>query len=49
VKRPVRLGASSEGRVEILEGLKEGEPVVVAGVFVLKSEGNKDELKGHED
>ena len=30
-KRPVRVGASSLGEVEILEGLKEGDRVIVSG------------------
>lgn len=34
---PVTLGASAAGRVEILSGLREGEKVVVEGVFTLKS------------
>ena len=31
------LGRSAAGRVEILSGLREGEQVVVDGVFTLKS------------
>jgi HlyD family secretion protein len=31
-KRPVRLGASSSTQVEVLEGLREGEEVVISGV-----------------
>ena len=31
VRRPVRTGLSSEGRVEIVEGLEPGELVIVAG------------------
>jgi cobalt-zinc-cadmium efflux system membrane fusion protein len=34
---PVTLGRSAGGRVEILEGLRAGEQVVVAGAFTLKS------------
>jgi cobalt-zinc-cadmium efflux system membrane fusion protein len=34
---PVTLGRSASGRVEILSGLREGERVVVEGVFSLKS------------
>ena len=48
-KRAVGVGRTTGGRVEILSGVKPGERVVVAGVFVLKSEGKKAELKGHED
>jgi cobalt-zinc-cadmium efflux system membrane fusion protein len=33
----VTIGRSAEGRVEILGGLRAGEPVVVDGVFTLKS------------
>lgn len=33
----VTLGRSAPGKVEILAGLREGEPVVVDGVFTLKS------------
>lgn len=34
---PVKLGASADGKVMVLSGLKEGEQVVVEGVFTLKS------------
>ena len=33
----VTLGSEALGRVEVLEGLREGEQVVVNGVFTLKS------------
>lgn len=36
--RMVRVGQSSGDRVEILEGLREGERVVASGVFLLDSE-----------
>ncbi len=36
--RLVRIGAQGDGRVQILEGLKEGEAVVTRGQFVLDSE-----------
>jgi cobalt-zinc-cadmium efflux system membrane fusion protein len=36
--RPVRLGEVTEGSVEVAEGLKAGEQVVVNGSFVLKSQ-----------
>ena len=42
----VKLGRQAEGRVEILQGLKEGQEVVVAGGFILKSELFKDQLAG---
>jgi membrane fusion protein, heavy metal efflux system len=47
-RRGVTLGRISNGMVEILSGIKVGERVVTEGVFVLKSEGVKAELKGHE-
>lgn len=36
--RPVTVGVQLADRVEIREGLKEGEPIVAAGVFLLDSE-----------
>nr|WP_297532373.1 efflux RND transporter periplasmic adaptor subunit [uncultured Roseateles sp.] len=36
VKRPIRLGAQSLSKVEILEGLKPGEQVVVSGTQVFE-------------
>jgi Cu(I)/Ag(I) efflux system membrane fusion protein len=36
--RQVRVGASAGDRVQILEGLAEGEPVVISGAFLLDSE-----------
>ena len=42
----VKLGRQAEGRVEILQGLKEGQEVVVAGGFILKSELFKEQLAG---
>ncbi|MFA6980503.1 MAG: efflux RND transporter periplasmic adaptor subunit [Ignavibacteriaceae bacterium] len=45
-KRKVITGISIDNRVEIKEGLKEGEKVVSKGVFYLKSELKKDELAG---
>jgi Cu(I)/Ag(I) efflux system membrane fusion protein len=38
VPRPVIVGAQLADRVEIREGLKEGEQIVAAGVFLLDSE-----------
>jgi membrane fusion protein, heavy metal efflux system len=46
----VVIGASSPGRVEIVHGLREGEQVVNAGVFTLKSallRGSFAEEHGH--
>lgn len=42
----VTLGRQADGLVEVKQGLKEGEEVVVAGGFVLKSELFKDQLAG---
>jgi multidrug efflux pump subunit AcrA (membrane-fusion protein) len=36
--RPVTVGTQLADRVEILEGLREGEQIVAAGVFLLDSE-----------
>lgn len=45
---PVATGARKDGRVEVLSGLKPGDPVVVAGAFILKSELMKGQLgEGH--
>ena len=43
-KREVGLGATSDGWVEVREGLKEGEKVVTAGAFMLKSHLKKEEF-----
>lgn len=45
-KRTVITGVSNNNRIEIKDGLKEGEKVVSNGVFYLKSELKKDELTG---
>lgn len=45
VVRPVQIGRTSGGMVEILTGLKEGEVYAVKGGFILKSEVKKGELK----
>lgn len=44
--RPVKIGRSFEGLVEILDGLKEGETYVTDGSFALKSEVMKKILEG---
>lgn len=44
-RRKVRLGRTGDGFSEVTEGLKEGDNVVVKGVFVLQSELRKGELK----
>jgi membrane fusion protein, copper/silver efflux system len=36
--RPVRLGLRTAERIEIVDGLAEGEPIVVSGVFLIDSE-----------
>ncbi|MGR9106050.1 MAG: efflux RND transporter periplasmic adaptor subunit [Gammaproteobacteria bacterium] len=36
--RPVRLGIASEGRVQVLDGLKAGEEVVISAQFLIDSE-----------
>ena len=43
-RRDVTTGITSESMIEIKDGIKEGEKVVTAGVFYLKSELKKDEL-----
>jgi multidrug efflux pump subunit AcrA (membrane-fusion protein) len=43
-KRVVKLGLEEEGRVEVLEGLNQGDKVVSEGSFILKSEMLKGEL-----
>jgi RND family efflux transporter MFP subunit len=45
-RREVRLGSSTSSWIEILEGLREGEPVVVEGAFILKTEASRDRLGG---
>jgi cobalt-zinc-cadmium efflux system membrane fusion protein len=47
-KREVELGAQSDGWVEVRDGLKEGEKVVTAGAFMLKSHLKKEEFGEHE-
>lgn len=41
IAKPVRVGRSDGQRVEILEGLKAGEPYAASGSFVVKSEQGK--------
>jgi Cu(I)/Ag(I) efflux system membrane fusion protein len=38
--RPVRLGARADGYVEVLEGVQEGERVVVTANFLIDAESN---------
>jgi cobalt-zinc-cadmium efflux system membrane fusion protein len=42
-KRTVTVGKPAGGMVPVLSGLKEGEPVVVSGTFILKAELGKSE------
>ncbi len=44
--RRVSVGSTSGEKIEIKEGLKEGDVVVTKGVFTLKSELKKEALKG---
>lgn len=44
--RVLTLGKRGVDYVEVLDGLKEGEPVVVEGTFILKSEAAKHEMGG---
>lgn len=45
-RRTVRLGARTEELVEVVEGLAQGDEVVVEGVFLLKSEAAKEQMGG---
>ena len=45
-QRKVITGVSSDDKIEVKEGLKEGEIIVSKGVFYLKSELKKEELTG---
>ncbi len=42
--REVRVGTSNGQVVKILDGLREGEPVVIQGAFILKSELQKKDI-----
>jgi RND family efflux transporter MFP subunit len=48
-RRHVTVGNRTETDVEIVTGIKAGERIAIDGVFVLESEGRKDQLKGHDD
>jgi cobalt-zinc-cadmium efflux system membrane fusion protein len=45
-RRTLRIGARTPDLVEILEGLSEGDQVVIEGAFILKSEVAKEEMGG---
>jgi multidrug efflux pump subunit AcrA (membrane-fusion protein) len=47
-RRKVRVGRTDGANIEILKGLTAGDRVVTEGLFVLKSEAVKAELKGHD-
>ena len=44
-RRTVKLGLQQDTQMQIMEGLKEGEPVVTEGGFILKSEMLKSEME----
>ena len=48
-RRKVEVGRKSANRVEILTGVKPDEKAVTSGIFVLKSESKKGQLKGDSD
>lgn len=48
-RQEVKIGRKTQTLVEVIHGLKPGDHVAVEGIFVLKSEVKKEELKGHED
>lgn len=48
-RRLVQTGPATASTTQIASGLRPGDRVVTRGVFVLKSESKKDELKGDDD
>ncbi|MBK7381040.1 MAG: efflux RND transporter periplasmic adaptor subunit [Ignavibacteriales bacterium] len=50
--REVKLGVSSDGLVQVLEGIKEGEKIVISSQFLIDSESNLkaaiQQMRGHE-
>lgn len=50
--REVKLGVSSDGLVQVLDGIKEGEKIVISSQFLIDSESNLkaaiQQMKGHE-
>jgi cobalt-zinc-cadmium efflux system membrane fusion protein len=45
-RRELRLGRRTPDAVEVHDGLQAGEPVVVEGAFLLKSEAARDSMGG---
>jgi multidrug efflux pump subunit AcrA (membrane-fusion protein) len=48
-RRAVRLGARGDGRVEVLDGLRPGDRVIVSGVGFLDDEQQVEEVRDVED
>lgn len=48
VRHEVKAGRLADGQVQIYSGLEPGDLVVSKGAFILKSQAQKDELRGHE-
>lgn len=48
-KRAVQIGRVTDAKTQIVSGVEPGESVVTEGVFVLKSESKKSEMKGDSD
>ncbi len=50
--REVKLGVTADGYIQILDGIKEGEKIVVSSQFLIDSESNLkaaiDQMRGHE-
>ena len=46
VARPVEIGAIHNQMTSVLQGLSAGDPVVVAGAFVIKAELGKAVMEG---
>ncbi|MBK6912457.1 MAG: efflux RND transporter periplasmic adaptor subunit [Ignavibacteriales bacterium] len=50
--REVKLGVSSDGLVQVLEGIKDGEKIVISSQFLIDSESNLkaaiQQMRGHE-
>lgn len=50
--REVKLGVTADGYIQILDGIKEGEKIVISSQFLIDSESNLkaaiDQMRGHE-